>query len=73
MSTILEIEEAVAELSERDFQTFAAWFDQTRARRVDNTFESAILGGQFGEMAARTIHDHLAGKTVALDNFIRSP
>ncbi|MBE7496296.1 MAG: hypothetical protein HS117_15235 [Verrucomicrobiaceae bacterium] len=71
MSTVLEIEEAVAKLPERDFQTFAAWFDQTRASRVDDTFESAILGGQFDEMAARALRDHQAGKTIALDDFLR--
>ena len=71
MSTVIEIEEAVARLPESEFQTFAAWFDQTRASRVDEAFERAILGGQFDEMAARAIHDHQAGKTIALDDFIR--
>lgn len=71
MSTVLEIEEAVAKLPEPDFQTFAAWFDQTRASRVDDAFESAILGGQFDEMAARASRDHQAGKTIALDDFLR--
>lgn len=71
ISTVLEIEEAMAKLPERDFQTFAAWFDQTRASRVDDAFESAILGGQFDEMAARAIRDHQAGKTIALDDFLR--
>jgi hypothetical protein len=71
MSTVLEIEDAVAKLPEPEFQTFAAWFDQTRANRVDDAFESAILGGQFDEMAARAISDHQAGKTIALDEFLR--
>lgn len=72
MSTLLEIEEAVAKLPERDFQTFAAWFDQTRASRVDEAFESAILGGQFYEMAARALRDHQSGKTIARDESSRS-
>jgi hypothetical protein len=72
MSTVLEIEEAVAKLPEPEFQTFAVWFDQKRASRVDDAFESAILGGQFDEMAARAIRDHQAGKTIALDEFLRS-
>jgi hypothetical protein len=71
MSTVLEIEDAVAKLPEPEFQTFAAWFDQTRANRVDDAFESAILGGQFDEMAARALRDHQAGKTIALDEFLR--
>lgn len=71
MSTVLEIEDAVAKLPEPEFQTFAAWFDQTRARRVDDAFERTILGGQFDEMAARAIRDHQAGKTIALDEFLR--
>ena len=59
MSTVLEIEDAVAQLPEPDFQTFAVWFDEVRARRVDGAFESAILGG------------HQAGRTIALDEFLR--
>jgi len=51
MSTVLEIEEAVAKLPEPEFQTFAAWFDQTRASRVDDAFESTVLGDQFDEMS----------------------
>lgn len=57
MSTVLEIEEAVAKLPERDFQTFAAWFDQIRASRVGGSFESDILGGQFGETAPFCPHN----------------
>lgn len=71
MSTVLEIEDAVAKLPEPDFQTFAAWFDEARARRVDGAFESAISAGQFDEMAARALRDHQAGKTIALDEFLR--
>ena len=71
MRTVLEIQEAVAKLPEPEFQTFATWFDQTRASRVDDAFESAILGGQFDEMAARARRDHQAGKTIALDDFLR--
>ena len=71
MSTVLEIEDAVTHLPDSDFQTFAAWFDEVRARRVDGAFESAILGGQFEEMAARAIRDHQTGSTTALDEFLR--
>jgi len=71
MSTVLEIEDAVAQLPDTDFQTFAAWFDEVRARRVDGAFESAILGGQFDEMAARALRDHQTGRTIALDEFLR--
>lgn len=68
---MLEIENAVAHLPDSDFQTFAAWFDETRARSVDGAFESAIFGSQFEEMAARTLRDHQAGSTTALDEFLR--
>ncbi|MFZ2276780.1 MAG: hypothetical protein WAW39_03230 [Prosthecobacter sp.] len=71
MSTVLQIEAAAAQLPDSDFQTFAAWFDEVRARRVDGAFESAILGGQFDEMAARALRDHQAGRTTALDEFLR--
>ena len=52
MSTVLEVEQAVAKLPEPEFQAFAGWFDQTRASCVDEAFESGILGGQFGETAS---------------------
>ena len=71
MSTVVEIEVAVAQLPDSDFQAFATWFDEARARRVDAAFESAILGGQFDEMAARALQDHQAGRTIALDEFLR--
>ncbi len=58
MSTVLEIEDAVAKLAEPEFQTFAAWFDQTRASSVDDAFESAI-------------RYHKAGKTIALNKSLR--
>jgi hypothetical protein len=71
MNTVLEIEDAVVQLPDPDFQTFAAWFDEVRTRRVDGAFENAIIGGQFDEMAARALRDHQAGRTIALDEFLR--
>lgn len=65
MSAVLEIEEAVAKLPEAEFQTFAAWLDQTLASRMDNAFESVILGGHFDELVARALRDHEAGRTIA--------
>ena len=71
MSTVLEIEQAVEHLPEADFQTFAHWFDETRAQRVDAAFEKAILAGQFDAMAAQALRDMDAGRTTPLDEFLR--
>ncbi len=71
MSTVVEIEKAVEGLPDADFETFAAWFDQNRAQRVDAAFEKAILAGDFDALAAQALEDHQANRTVPLDEFIR--
>ncbi len=71
MSTVLEIEQAVEHLPEADFQSFAHWFDETRAQRVDTAFEKAILAGQFDAMAAQALRDMDAGRSTPLDEFLR--
>lgn len=71
MSTVLEIEQAVEHLPEKDFQSFAQWFDEARARRVDAAFEKAVLAGKFDEMAARALRDMDAGQTTPLDEVLR--
>ncbi len=67
MSTVFEIEQAVDHLPEDDFQTFAKWFDDARAQRVDASFEKAILAGHFDALAARALKDMEAGRTTQLD------
>ncbi|OYW71689.1 MAG: hypothetical protein B7Z37_27075 [Verrucomicrobia bacterium 12-59-8] len=71
MSTVLEIELAVERLPAKDFESFAAWFDETRAQRVDASFEKAILEGNFDAMASRALRDFETGRTSPLDEFIR--
>ena len=53
MSTVLEIEQAVDQLPEDDFQAFAAWFDEVRAQRADGYFERGPPGGRSGRDPAR--------------------
>ena len=67
----LEIEQAVEHLPEADFQSFAHWFDETRAQRVDTAFEKAILAGQFDAMAAQALRDMDTGRSTPLDEFLR--
>lgn len=71
MSGVTEIEEAVSHLPDDDFQTFATWFDEVRAQRVDAAFEKAVLVGEFDSMANQAVKDHEAGKSTSLDAFLR--
>ena len=70
MSTVLEIEKAIEHLPQQDFEALADWISETRARRVDASFEQAILSGKFDEMAAQAMRDMEAGRCTPLDEFI---
>jgi hypothetical protein len=68
---VTEIEQAVGHLPDDDFQTFANWFDEIRAQRVDAAFEKAILAGKFDSIADQALKDHEAGRSTSLDAFLR--
>lgn len=71
MSTVLEIEKAIEHLPPQDFEALADRMSETRARRVDASFEQLILLGKFDDMAAQATRDMEAGRCTPLDEFVR--
>ena len=71
MSTVLEIESAIASLPPSDYGKLLAWLDERRAAEADAKFEAAILEGKFDAMAERAVRDAEAGKCTPLDEFLR--
>lgn len=62
MSTIQEIETAVAELSEQDLARFREWFEEYDAQLWDEKFEQAAQSGKLDKQANQAIADFRAGK-----------
>ncbi len=62
MSTIQEIEQAVARLSEKDLSRFREWFEEFDAKIWDKQFEQAAKSGKLDKMANQAIADFRAGK-----------
>ena len=71
MSTVLEIETAIANLPPTDYAALLAWLDERRTAEVDAKFEAAILAGKFDAMADRALRDVQAGQCTPLDEFLR--
>jgi phage FluMu protein gp41 len=63
MSTILEIERAVRELSTDDLSRFRAWFLEFDARLWDEQIEGDVASGRLRELAEEARADLRAGRT----------
>jgi hypothetical protein len=66
MSTILEIERAVSELSTDDLSRFRAWFLEFDARLWDDRIEADVAAGRLRDLAEEARADLRAGRTRAL-------
>ncbi|MBI5649881.1 MAG: hypothetical protein HZC40_05450 [Chloroflexi bacterium] len=62
MSTVHEIEHAVARLSEQELAHFREWFEEFDARSWDKQFEQAVKSGKLDKLANQAIADFRAGK-----------
>ncbi len=62
MSTIEDIEEAVAALSGDDYARFRAWFDQLDADRFDARIARDAATGKLDALADRAVEDYREGK-----------
>ena len=63
MTTVEEIEEAVAKLRPEELETFRAWFEAFDAARFDEKIEHDVKAGKLDAMADRALANHLAGRT----------
>lgn len=62
MTTVKEIEQAVARLSERELAIFREWFEEFDAQLWDEQFEEDVEAGRLDYLAERAIRDYQAGK-----------
>lgn len=63
MSTVKEIERAVADLSHDDLSQFRAWFAEFDARAWDRQFEEDVAAGRLDALAEEALADFRAGRT----------
>jgi hypothetical protein len=61
--TIEDIEKAVANLSQREFDRFRAWFDEFDGKRFDNKIEADATSGKLDRLADEARADLHVGRT----------
>lgn len=63
MSTILDIERAVADLSAEDLARFRAWFAEFDAELWDRQIEDDVAAGRLDALAEEALAEFRAGRT----------
>jgi hypothetical protein len=63
MSTLEEIERAVAELPPDELVRFRAWFEDFEAARFDQAIERDAKAGRLDRLAEQALADFRAGRT----------
>ncbi len=66
MTTIEEVETAVAQFTPQQLAAFRAWFAEHDAQRWDQQFETDVAAGRLDGLAAEALKDYRAGRTSAL-------
>ena len=61
MSTVEEIERAVANLPARDLALFSAWFDTFAAEQFDRKIERDVNAGKLDRLAESALADFRKG------------
>ena len=62
MSTVEEIEQAVARLAEEQLAEFRAWYEQFSADAWDRQIEEDIAAGKLDALADAAFADYRAGR-----------
>ncbi|MCX7363251.1 MAG: hypothetical protein NTV97_15530 [Alphaproteobacteria bacterium] len=62
MTTLDDIEKAVAELPMDQLARFRAWFEEFEAMRFDKKIERDAAGGKLDRLAERALADFRAGR-----------
>jgi hypothetical protein len=66
MTTVLEIEEAVAQLPGPDLSKFRAWFNDFDAKAWDQEFEEDVQNGKLDRLAEQALEDRNQGRCTDL-------
>jgi hypothetical protein len=61
MTTVEDIEKAVAHLSPRELDRFRAWFEEFQAERFDAVIERDAKGGKLDRLAEEAIAEDRRG------------
>jgi hypothetical protein len=61
MTTVEDIEKAVANLGPRDLDRFRAWFEEFQAVRFDAVIERDVRGGKLDRLAEEAIAEYRRG------------
>lgn len=62
MSTVVEIESAIAKLPKKEFWELASWFDDVKNRTWDDQMESDAVSGKLDFLFEEAEHERVAGK-----------
>jgi hypothetical protein len=62
MTTIEEIEKAIEELAQREFDRLRAWFDDYQAARVDDKIARDAEAGKLDRLAEQALDDFRKGR-----------
>lgn len=62
MTTVEDIEKAVAELPPEQLARFRAWFEEFEAARFDRRLERDVKAGKLDRLADQAIRDFRAGR-----------
>ena len=66
MSTVKEIESAVAQLSAKELAKFRQWFAEFDAAEWDKEFEEDVKAGRLDKLAEQAIKEYRAGRCTKL-------
>jgi len=62
MTTLEDIEKAVAELPPDQLMRFRAWFEEFEAARFDQRIERDAKAGRLGQLAEKALADFRTGR-----------
>jgi len=71
MSSVAEIEQAIAKLPPREFVELERWFDAERNRKWDRQIEEDAQSGKLREVYERLQSENQGQPQIPLDEFLR--
>jgi hypothetical protein len=63
MTTVEDIEKAIAKLKPREFERLRVWFDEYQAARFDEKIERDAQAGKLDRAAGQALADHRKGRS----------